>query len=370
MNILITGGPVYGKLDDVKYITNKFKGGLISKLADQLQSIAGEQTQITYLTSKGSKIPSSNSINIVYHDGFFEYQKKVLEFAPQMDAVILGAAVANLIPKEPFTGKFPSHNYRIGETINIPFIIAPRVIEQVKSVAPKVHLFGFKLLSGVKHEDLIDIAYETALKARADAIFANDTMDLMAKYAVTKEFSIIPLTADTYANFIWQAINDQYYKTETVKIVVKVKESTKECFEKYKTMYSDKFVKLYGGQYRFGTIAVRMDDNMFYTTIRGKEDFSESTVVFYVNQRTRSVYIPEGFKKATLNAPLLANLFKSNPEIAVIVHFHDNSDDSLQTLSYAFPGTVRDSVRHISSSFNINYHGVFLLYNEMGELIR
>ena len=34
--ILITGGPVHGKLDDVKMITNRFKGGLIAKLADEL----------------------------------------------------------------------------------------------------------------------------------------------------------------------------------------------------------------------------------------------------------------------------------------------------------------------------------------------
>ena len=155
MKILITGGPVHAKLDAVKIITNKFKGGLMVDLANKL---ANQGMEITYLTAKGAAMPepilcNDGKIKVVYHDGFHDYHQQVLALAPQFDAIVLGGAVANLIPLEPLAGKFPSHNYKPGDVIPINFTVAPRVIDDVKKVAPKAHLFGFKLLSGVPHKE-------------------------------------------------------------------------------------------------------------------------------------------------------------------------------------------------------------------------
>ena len=44
MKILITGGPVHAKLDAVKFVTNRFKGGLIADLADNMSNHA----KVTY----------------------------------------------------------------------------------------------------------------------------------------------------------------------------------------------------------------------------------------------------------------------------------------------------------------------------------
>src|SRR3990167_2937312 len=98
-------------------------------------------------------------MQVLEHKGFEDYCAKVLALAPTMDGVILGAAVANLIPAKPYVGKFPSHDYKPGDMIPIDFTIAPRVIDEVKRVAPQTHLFGYKLLSGVSHEELIRAAY-------------------------------------------------------------------------------------------------------------------------------------------------------------------------------------------------------------------
>ena len=65
-------------------------------------------------------------------------------------------------------------------------------------------------------------------------------------------------------------------------------------------------------------------------------------------------------RKATLNAPLLYQLFKSNPFVNVIKHFHETGT-GLPVYSYAPPGTVRDSKRVAASSFEIEGHGVFLM---------
>src|SRR3989338_4353150 len=151
--ILVTGGPVHSNLDAVKIITNRFKGGLMVQLAE---SLLGFETQVSYLCGIGAQQPSPQArLDVVMHEGFDDYRRKVLELAPDMDGVVLGAAVPNLIPAKPWQGKFPSHNYRPGDIISIDFMISPYVIEEVKKVAPGTQLFGFKLLSGANHEDLI-----------------------------------------------------------------------------------------------------------------------------------------------------------------------------------------------------------------------
>ena len=351
--ILITGGPVHGKLDDVKIISNRFKGGLIAKLADQLS----ERTEVIYLTSRGSKVPKNEDIKVIYHDGLFDYQDIVLKMAPDMDAVILGGAVANLVPQTPIEGKFPSHNYNVGDVVNIPFVIAPRIIDKVKEVAPKVHLFGFKLLSNVPHEELINAAYGIVLDSKATCVFANDTNDLTIKYAVTKERSVIKLTTDNYAEFILKAIEDKYFSTIVENEHLDIDENSLKLFKSLKDSYADKFDKLYGGKYRFGTIAVKMPDGRILTTGRGKKELSEMSIINRVDFEKRIVY--SSGKKATLNAPLLANIFANN-DISAVVHYHELTK-GLKVEPYAFPGTERDSLRNVDDSFVIEPHGTFIL---------
>ena len=74
-------------------------------------------------------------------------------------------------------------------------------------------------------------------------------------------------------------------------------------------------------------------------------------------------------KKASLNAPLLSCLFE-NENVKYIVHINHEYDNSLVSYKYAFPGTLKDSKRDNSKSFNIENHGVFYLFDEEGEIIR
>lgn len=77
MKFLVTGGPVHAYLDDVKIITNKFKGGRMETLASELGA-AGHD--VIYLTSKYIK-PIGFSGKTILHDGFKDYSKKVLEYS-------------------------------------------------------------------------------------------------------------------------------------------------------------------------------------------------------------------------------------------------------------------------------------------------
>lgn len=366
MKILITGGPVYAHLDAVKIITNKFRGGRMAQLADILLDRAyGVEggLHIIYLTARGYAIPNDRNPNIemVYHDGYDDYKKKVLELAPECDAVVLGAAVCNLIPAKPWKEKFPSHQYTEGDTIPIPFKIAPRIINMVKKVAPKTTLFGFKLLKGVPHGELIEAAYEVVTDSGAACVFANDADDLDTKFAVTKERSVHALVGDWFVDFLWNMIWDKYYSTvieNRKQPPIRVRDIA--CI--LRKRYASKFKATYGkNKLVFGTIAVRLKEgeNPFLVTSRGKKEFEDWTVVRGVNHLNREVYVSG--KKASLNAPLLDTLFTNNQDVFAIVHFHE-SLPGLPMKQWAPPGTVRDSLRtDIRNSFVIDSHGTFLL---------
>ena len=373
--ILITGGAVFAYLDSVKIITNKFKGGLIANLANQIAKMP-EKNEIIYLCSKDSKQPEpSPHIKIIHHNGLYDYMEKVLELTPDMNAIILGSAVANLIPKNKIEGKFPSHNYKPGDTINIEFTIAPRVIDEIKKINPNTHLFGFKLLSNVEHEELIRAAYGVLLESKAVTVFANDTKDLMQKYAVTKERGVHPIHNDEVAQWILDRMNENYYKTILTKgydenvYMSRAKKDLKSIIKEHK----NSFIKIEEG-YVFGSAALRFKQKeywRFITTARGKNEINDFAFVHTVNHDKKEVHCITN-KKASLNAPLFHNIFRKFNNVQYILHFHHQRDD-LITQKYATPGTYEDSnrVHHISHpSFNIKGHGCILSYNKKGELLK
>jgi hypothetical protein len=386
--ILITGGPVHAYIDDVKIITNKFKGGLMADLATKFVKYSEqdmepeEKVKIFYLCSKNAQQPwhdehlggdDSPYLKVIHHNGIDDYMKQVLEIAPIVDAVVLGAAVANLIPKEKINGKFPSHNYQPGDTIPIDFTIAPRIIDEVKKANPKVHLFGYKLLSGVDYYELVRAAYGVLLESKAVTVFANDAKDLMQKYAVTKERGVHPIHNDDVMQWILDRLDESYYSTKTAKTdkITKEMEETKEYLNKLLCSHKCNFFETEEG-FMFGSGAVKMDDSgaRFVTTARGKQEMADYAFVENVDHNSREVYCATS-KKASLNAPLFHYIFTRYPSVNQILHFHHQRED-LITLDYATPGTDMDSNRRESKgpSFNIKGHGCILSYNKTGELLK
>jgi hypothetical protein len=361
--VLVTGGPVYGYIDDVKIVTNVFKGGRICKLAEALETLGAEVTYLTAPQEMGAKIPESSfdRISVVTHRGFDDYYKKVLELAPHMDGIVLSAAVANLIPAKPIKGKFPSHDYKPGDIVPIDFMIAPRVIDEVKKVAPRAHLFGSKLLSGTSYDELIRAAYGIVLEAKATAVIANDRKSLDQKYVVTKERGVHPMKESQIPSWMWTMLHDEYYSTKNVTGPMLPYNVLEKVMWLIKT-YEPHFLVTDTGLI-FGTVAVRHGTG-FVTTGRGKKELNSIATVANVDHEKRIIYAENG-AKASLNAPLLSKMFQ-NPAVHMIVHYH-KSFPFLPEYPYAPPGSVRDSDRPNTTSFNIKEHGCMLLFNQDGK---
>lgn len=208
-------------------------------------------------------------------------------------------------------------------------------------------------------DDLIDKYYKDLLEEKWQFMIVKVSDKY---YVLTKEKSLFEI--DDKDKFIDLANKDIYYHT----VILSSKGVDEEALDKfmaYINKYREKIESdLYGDRYIFGSVAKRIDDNSFITTIRGKEDLSEYTVVEYVDETERCVRVRG--KKATLNAPLLAHIFK-NKDVDAIVHINHYFDEDLPYYEYAFPGTVKDSLRDNQRSFNIRYHGVVYLFDKEGN---
>jgi len=183
------------------------------------------------------------------------------------------------------------------------------------------------------------------------------------KYVLTKEKSIISIN-DTKA-FLNSIKSDIYYKSIVKKYEINIDEKDLELYKQYIEKFKIKLTKKkYNDKYYFGCVAIKTS-NGFITTIRGKEDLNEFTLVENVDHDNHIINVLN--KKATLNAPLLDYIFK-NRKVKAIVHLHE-FDNELPFYDYAFPGTLKDSIRDNTTSFNIMYHGVIYLFDKNENIL-
>lgn len=211
------------------------------------------------------------------------------------------------------------------------------------------------------NSEIIDETYKSLLKNRWHFVIldVNGVLNVL-----TKEKSLFQINNEQ--QFINEFEQDTYYKTIINNQNIIVNENDLKTYKEYIQKYKDIMQKnIYGDKYIFGSVAVKTE-NGFITTIRGKEDLNDYTIVCDVDHINHTLNVID--KKATLNAPLLDYLFK-NDKVKVIVHINHEYDNNLPYYDYAFPGTVRDSIRDNKTSFNIKHHGVIYLFDKNGNLI-
>lgn len=212
--IIVTAGPTNERLDAVMKITNMSTGALGAIIANEfLEKNDKDIAKLYYLSTKLSRQPAYSPklqhIVIESTDDLLRELKRLLT-TEKIDAVIHSAAVgdykgkyattATMLAKEIATA-FKEKNIsqteleaRITEIIRNPqnivddnhkissyekdlmfkLDLTPKVISEIKKVSPNTSLYGFKLLDGVPHEELIEVANKLRIKNSADYIIAND----------------------------------------------------------------------------------------------------------------------------------------------------------------------------------------------------
>lgn len=342
--VLISVGPIPARLDSVKFITNRFKGGLAFKTAYHLLNkgydmtiIMWKHTQLpSYDGRKNADIYMQDNCHIVTVIDVVEYCNWIREHALEFDAFIMAAAVANLMPSNPYEDKFPSHLYKVGDRFNIEFEIAPRAIDIVKEVNPRCCLIGYKLFDAKTDEKLIEIARHTLHDSRANIIFANTPKEAKTrKIALFQDNTTLECTFDEHLDMIEDAIECKYFKTLVETDLYDKLESWKiNKIQMCKEIVTSFEKTLNGG---FGTIAIRVsEDNDFVTTSRGHHG---TPVYVKAVDAEHGYVVADG--KATLNAPALYAFMQSGYDY--VIHRHDlEYKTDIKLDEYLFPGTIAE----------------------------
>lgn len=374
--ILITAGPVYGRIDDNKIISNRTRGIWAIRLARWLAEEHSCEVKLLVadtLDTPGiedyANLKGGGCVQVIRQNGYYDYAEKCVRYAAEVDAAVMAAAVLNYIPETTYDGKLPAKADRIA----LHFILAPKVINEMKKVNPKMTLIGCKLLFSDDEETLVDAAYKVVLAAKCNMVIANDgKLGLKKKFLVHQDRTVIRLDNDFDALYenIRKHIEDEHWTTDLQK-----EDRTRNLLASKQFLgvierYEDKFIRREADKdFVFGSIAVRspnigFEEKEFLVSPREKaEDFDHwDAGVCSFDFKTRK--IKAWAKKVTLNAPLLVRHLNMYEDAVAVVHYHAPKKDDpgikglLPVAPYAPPGTWRDNNRDIPGPcYYIEGHG-------------
>ncbi len=212
--VLITAGGTSEPIDNIRSITNTGTGALGSLIAEAFAKDP-QVGRIIYVHGRGSVLPKTEKaefIEAAYTQRLLETMRKCL-IEDKPDAIVHSMAVsdycvksvvrsedvaavlkkarANKAAQKVRTKELASEELltaseafdlrdiynKIPSSAGNPVIFlqpTPKVIPEVKKLAPDTILVGFKLLDDVAHEELISVAEKLMKKNDCDFVLAND----------------------------------------------------------------------------------------------------------------------------------------------------------------------------------------------------
>ncbi len=199
MKIIITAGGTSERIDDVRTITNSSTGRLGFAIGTAFVEKYGDRIEkIYYLHGARAAYVENEIVEPVKIEGVMDLQDKLTELltGEKIDAVIHAMAVSDYMVNEVTTldrirgiedpdSKADLSGNKISSDIDdlvIHMKRSPKVISIIKKNSPGTVLVGFKLLSGVPHEELIEVGCHLMEKNRCDFVLANDLKEIGADY--------------------------------------------------------------------------------------------------------------------------------------------------------------------------------------------
>ncbi len=217
-NIIITAGGTSERIDDVRMISNFSSGRLGLAVARAfLEAGAMKIEKIYYLCDRNTNAPTDDRVEVIRVmgvQGLLEALEQLLT-TKKIDAVIHAMAVSDYTVKEvttlsairsggepggdsrensggdsgensggdsgkPSSGEIPAEGKISSEIDDLVIVLkrTPKVIGEIKKLQEDTILVGFKLLTGVKQEVLIETGHKLLQKNRCSMVLANDLTEI------------------------------------------------------------------------------------------------------------------------------------------------------------------------------------------------
>jgi phosphopantothenoylcysteine decarboxylase/phosphopantothenate--cysteine ligase len=166
--ILITAGPTWVRIDDVRVISNIASGESGIILAKKLQGLGARVT----LALGPIDVPRLNKAIRIIRFRFFEDLKKLVIRqlkTRKYDALIHSAAVSDYRPKASYKGKIPSG----ARKLSLALRPTEKIINLLKRADPSLFLVGFKFEPRLGKDALLKEARSLTRSAHLDLAVAN-----------------------------------------------------------------------------------------------------------------------------------------------------------------------------------------------------
>lgn len=168
----MTAGPTWVWIDAVRHIGNMSTGRTGLLIA---RAAADRGAEVTLVSGPGRAPPTDHDFSrmrvlpIVTFDDLHAAVREELKGC-RCEVMIHAAAVSDYRPVAPERGKLPSGQ----DELILRLEPTPKIVDEVKSLDPRVFLVKFKLESGRSEAELLRIAQESRARSGADMIVAND----------------------------------------------------------------------------------------------------------------------------------------------------------------------------------------------------
>ncbi|QAT17099.1 phosphopantothenoylcysteine decarboxylase / Phosphopantothenoylcysteine synthetase [Candidatus Velamenicoccus archaeovorus] len=165
--ILITAGPTWVPIDDVRVISNTSSGEMGTLLAKEAQACGMDVDVILGPVTYRDPLKGVRVERFKYFDELLRHVSATLA-RRQYDIILHAAAVSDYLLK-PVPGKISSANPQL----ILRLTSAPKLIDVMRRLNPKAFLVMFKLEGKVTDAVLLKRSLEAMKKASADLVIAN-----------------------------------------------------------------------------------------------------------------------------------------------------------------------------------------------------
>ncbi len=164
--VLVTAGPTIEHIDPVKIITNRSSGKMGVAVA---RAAAARGADVTLVYGPGTATPPAG-VRTIRVERTAEMRDAVVEELQDGYSIVVGTAAAQDFVVE----GAPEEKIRHTKPARLKLAPAPRVLGDVRELAPDAFVVGFKAEVGVSDEQLLEAAKRKIDEDRLDMVVAND----------------------------------------------------------------------------------------------------------------------------------------------------------------------------------------------------
>ena len=184
MKVLVTCGPTWVAIDDVRVISNRSTGQMGHLIAEEFNK---KNTRVTLLQGPVTDRAQLKDIKIIKYAYFHELARKLKEEClKNYDIIVHAAAVSDYTVKNRFNGKISSET-----ALSLNLGPTPKLINLIRDWAPNSFIVGFKLEPNLTIKKFKGMTRKLFLDAQCDLVVVNQDKPVYKGYILNADLDII-----------------------------------------------------------------------------------------------------------------------------------------------------------------------------------